>query len=366
MKKKILITLPSFQDPGGVAAFYNSLLPYFPNEEYVFPTLEIGSTRGSGNLLYPVFDQLRFSRALASYGPDLVLINPSLDLKSFLRDGLLTYQAKRKRLPVLLFFHGWCKDFEEDITRKFLWFFKHTFGQADSFVVLATEFKNVLQQWGVTQPIYLGTTTIDESLLSSFSISNKLTQINKAPQIKILFLARLHREKGVFETVDAVSMLIQKGLSVSLSIAGDGPIVNELQKYVKSLNIQERSICFLGYVRNTDKINTFAGHHLYCLPSYSEGLPTSVLEAMAFGLPVITRPVGGLVDIFEEGKMGFMCKGKTAVEIADALEKIITNRPLMLQMSEYNHTFAKEHFMASVVAKKLSGIYKATIVSDNK
>ena len=111
--KKILITLPAFQDPGGVATFYNSILPHLQNEEYDFITLEIGSTKGHGNKLYPLSDQLRFRRSLISHRPNLVHINPSLDLKSFLRDGLLVYPAKLKRLPVLVFFHGWGKNFEQ-------------------------------------------------------------------------------------------------------------------------------------------------------------------------------------------------------------------------------------------------------------
>jgi glycosyltransferase involved in cell wall biosynthesis len=273
----------------------------------------------------------------------------------------MVYQAKLKQLPVLVFFHGWSKDFEQIISKRFLWFFQHTFGQADGFIVLAKEFKYILQKWGVKQPIYLLSTAIEDSLLTNFLISEKLEQTKITPQLKVLFLARLHKEKGVFETVDAVSMLIQKGLPISLSIAGDGPIMNELRKYVSSLNIPGKSVDFLGYVKNMNKIKTFTNHHLYCLPSYSEGLPTSVLEAMAFGLPVITRPVGGLVDIFEDGKMGFLCQGKKPEEIASAIERIITNKPLMLQMSEYNHVFAKEHFMASIVTKKIFEIYNTIV-----
>ena len=160
-------------------------------------------------------------------------------------------------------------------------------------------------------------------------------------------------------------MLVKKGLPISLSIAGGGNIINELRQYVRGKNISEKSICFLGYVKNDKKITTFTDHHLYCLPSYSEGLPISVLEAMAFGLPVVTMPVGGLIDMFQDGRMGFLCKGKTPVEIADRLEKLITNKPLMLQICEYNHIFAKEHFMPPVVAKKLTDIYHSTLSATN-
>jgi glycosyltransferase involved in cell wall biosynthesis len=82
---------------------------------------------------------------------------------------------------------------------------------------------------------------------------------------------------------------------------------------------------------------------------------------MAFGMPIITRPVGGLSDFFEEGKMGFLCQSKTAKEIAVFLEKIILNRKMMAEMSKYNYKYARENFMASIVAKKLTDTYKALL-----
>ena len=334
-KTKILITPYRIRGTGGVAAFYDALLPYFNSEEYIIKTLTIGSDRIISRFnvkgIYPLTDQLRFRRSIASLGQhDIVHINPSLNLKSFLRDGLLVYQAKLKRLPVLVFFHGWRKDFEQLVTNKFFGFFKKTFGKADAFIVLSGEFKKALKEWGVTQPIYVGTTAVDESLLKGFSISDKLEHVKKTSQIKILFLARLQREKGIFETVDAVSNLIQKGLPVSLSVAGNGPIFKELGSYIRSKNLARDHVRMLGEVRGQEKVNVFNEHDIYCLPTYyGEGLPTSVLEAMAFGLPVITRPVAGLADIFQDGKMGFLCRGKTPAEIAGALEKLIQDRHLL-------------------------------------
>jgi glycosyltransferase involved in cell wall biosynthesis len=362
-RKHILITLPSLKDQGGVAGFYNSVLPYLSGEGFVISTLEIGSTRGAGRLLYPISDQLRFKRATSRLKPDLVHVNPSLGIKSFIRDGLFIYQAKRKRLPVIVFFRGWIKGFEQIVSKKLLWFFKLTYGQADCFIVLATDFKETLQKWGITQPIYLATTAVDESLVKGFSIFDKLKQLEKAREIKILFLARLEREKGVFETVDAISDLIRKGFPISLSIAGDGKILGELQQYVAEKRLAENSIRFLGYVKKGAKSAAFAQHHIYCLPTaYGEGLPNSILEAMAFGMPVVTRPVGGIADFFKDGRMGSLCQEKTADEIATSLEDLIVDRAKMIKMSKYNFDYAKEHFMASSVARNLVDIYQQTMV----
>lgn len=361
-KKKVLITLPGLQDPGGVAAFYNSLLPHLGNEEFTVTTFEVGSTRNRGKRMYPIADQLSFGWSLKKYRQDLVHINPSLNFKSFMRDGLLIYQAKLQKLPVLVFFHGWSNDFEQLLSKRLLGFFKKTFGKADTFIVLSGKFKKILQDWGLTQPIYLGTTNVDDSLLERISIEEKLKDIQQTARTRILFLSRLEREKGVFETIDAVVLLLQKGLSVTLSIAGDGQLRAEILDYIDSLGPLKKHVRSIGYVSGQDKANVFFEHDIFCFPTYyNEGLPTSVLEAMAFGLPVVTRPVAGIDDIFREEKMGFLCHGKTPEEIAGALEKLITNKSLRLKISQYNHTFAKEHFMASVVAKKMNDIYWLTI-----
>ena len=365
-KTKVLIAPYSLKGTGGVTAFYNTILPHFNHKAYIVDMLRMGSDRTPGRYrvkgLYPLTDQLRFRRALASLGQqDIVHINPSLNLKSFLRDGLLVYQAKMKRLPVLVFFHGWRKDFEQLVSNKLHGFFKKTFGKADAFIVLSGEFKKTLKKWGVTQPIHLITTAVDESLLKNFLITEKAEQLKKASTIKVLFLARLLREKGVFETIEAVALLMRKGLPVTLTIAGDGPIIDDLRSYVRDLQLPLERIDFLGHVKNTQKIKTFANHHVYCLPSYTEGMPTSVLEAMAFGLPVITSPVGGLADMFQDGKMGFLCKGITPAEISDALEKLIEDRALMLRISQYNYAYANKHFMASSVAQRIMDIYQSIL-----
>ncbi|MEN8134885.1 MAG: glycosyltransferase family 4 protein [Thermodesulfobacteriota bacterium] len=354
---KILLTVPCLQDQGGVASFYNSVSPHFADGEITL--LEIGGARNYGWLLHPLFDQINFWRSVKSVKPALIQLNPSLGLKSFIRDGLFAWQAKKMGYPLLVFWHGWDKKFEDEIEKKFMWFFHKSFGQADGFIVLASEFKRKLREWGVTASVYQETTSVDESLIAGIDVQRKWADHKRLSTMKILFLARLEREKGVFETVDALKILQRKGLDVSLTIAGDGPVRQELAENIKKLQLPQGSIRFLGYVQDKEKIKTFFEHDIYCFPTfYGEGLPTSVLEAMAFGMPVVTRPVGGLADIFEDGKMGALAYGKGPEEVADCIEKIIVDRDKMAKIGRYNAAYAKEHFMASVVSTRLQKIYE--------
>lgn len=353
---KIVITAPALSDRGGVASYFNGIHPFLCANQVSF--LQIGSTSGLSRKLQRIIDQLRFRKFLRQCEPDIVHVNPSLNFKSFVRDGIFLWQAKRKGKRCIVFWHGWDKQFETILEKKMMWFFNATFRHTDAFIVLASEFKHKLRQWGITAPIYIETTNVNETLLYEFDVQKKRISYSNLSQIKILFLARLETEKGVFEAVQAVKLLIDKKYPVCLTISGDGVIKEKVEAYTRTLGLSPPHIYFTGDVRGKDKINILTEHHLYCFPTYyGEGLPTSVLEAMAFGMPVVTRPVGGLVDLFDDGKMGALVYGKSPEEIADCIEKIIVDKDKMADMARYNADYAQKHFLSSVVAKRLLNIY---------
>ena len=235
-----------------------------------------------------------------------------------------------------------------------------SFARADAFIVLASTFQTFLRDLGIQAPIHIETTAIDENLVTAFDFDKKIQALSSAKTFSILFLSRLEREKGAFETIDAVKLLINQGLPVTLSIAGDGPILDELKDYAKQ-RLDDNHVQFLGYVSGDEKIRVFSEHSAYCFPTnYGEGLPTSVLEAMAFGLPVITRPVAGLADHFKDGLMGKLCHTMDPEEIAESIKYIISGSS-MTKIARYNHEHAVNTFMASKVAQRLSSIYQATL-----
>jgi glycosyltransferase involved in cell wall biosynthesis len=137
--------------------------------------------------------------------------------------------------------------------------------------------------------------------------------------LKILFLARVEKAKGIYEAVDAFRIVQAKHSSVCLTIAGDGSELKSVKEYVRAQNIE--GITFLGWVRGPSKLEAFAKADVYLFPTHhGEGMPNSVLEAMACGLPVVTRPVGGVRDFFENGRMGFLTEGKEPQVLASLLE----------------------------------------------
>lgn len=356
---KILLTGPALNDMGGVASYYNAVLSYLRAKEGLnIHYMEIGGTKKIGGMLHPIADQIRFRRTLSDVKPALVHVNPSLNLKSFLRDGLFVLQAKSLGYQVIVFFHGWDATFEAAVKGLWLWFFKRTFLRGDEFIVLATSFKDRLVKWGVTVPIHLGTTAVSSDLVHGFSMEEKSERLATEPAIKVLFLARLEQEKGVMETMEAVTMLRKEERPVMLTVAGDGPAMVAVREYVRVHDPDNEYLYVAGDVRGEKKKALFATHHIYCFPTtYGEGMPTSVLEAMAFGMPVITCPTGGLRDFFEDGVMGYLVKQRTPGDVANALKKLIDNRNVMLDIATRNYRYASERFLAPRVASYLADAY---------
>ncbi len=354
----VLITGPALRDPGGVSGYYNAVLPYLHRQgDFGIHYLEIGSTRGRAGLLNPIADQIRVREAIRKTRPGIFHCNPSLVPKSFFRDGAFIRYAVQRGCPVLVFFRGWDTKFESRAARSFGSFFRLTYGKADHFLVLASAFRDRLHTWGVTAPIEVTTTSVSAKLvenydgLARFSSNSGLT--------KILFLSRLERDKGLMETLSATATLCRQGKRVALTIAGAGAAERQVKSLLASQPQLANVVTLVGDVRGERKRALLADHHLFCFPSYyGEGMPNAVLESMALGMAVITTPVGGLADFFEDGKMGCLVQPRSAQSVVDAIGKLMDNPSAMRRMSEYNHAYAAQRFLAPVVAENLLGVYR--------
>jgi len=359
--RRVLIVRSHSTNIGGVAAYLNSLLPLLSSFYPRIESLQVGSTKGS-SYVHPLVDQIAFSKRTRERW-DLVHLNPSLRLKSLLRDGLFLFVLRRRRSRVLVFFHGWDPHLETVISRVGSWVFTKLFGRADAFVVLSSSFRESLLGWGIQAPIHVETTAVDDMLLGGFDFPEKLRRLQGTDRINVLFLARIEKEKGVFETISAVRSLIANGHSVSLTIAGEGSALEAAEKLAIDVNFPSALIRFLGYVKGQQKADTFSDCDIYCLPTKDEGLPISVLEAMSFGLPVITRPVGGLRDVVIDGESGVLLDGTTAEHVGAAIEVLLSDRKMMLDIAKKNYKLAQQQFLASHVAERLAAIYE-TVASN--
>jgi glycosyltransferase involved in cell wall biosynthesis len=138
---------------------------------------------------------------------------------------------------------------------------------------------------------------------------------------EILFVGRLTAEKGQAVLIDAVARLLADGTPVRLTLAGDGPTRRALEAKVERLGVAG-AVEFLGAVGQPDLLKCFERADVFCLPSFAEGLPVVLMEAMARGLPVVTTPVAGIPELVVDGVNGLLVPAGRADLVAVALGRL--------------------------------------------
>ena len=362
---KILITHPDFEDPGGVAKYYQKLTNKFsmPVEHYV-----LGKRPDEKGVIS------RFIRVVRDYGLfviklrtnqyEVVHVNPSLDFKAVLRDGIFLLLSRMHKKKTIAFFRGWHKLFESKLKRNGLWLFKFLYGKTSAFIILSNEVKITLRSWGYSQPIYREVTVIDDDTLEGFDINKTIADRKSSQKWRILFLSRVLKEKGIYEAIRAFSLLQTRHPETELVVAGDGYELQGARSFVNDHGIS--NVTFTGYVSGQQKQELLENAHVFCLPSYGEGMPNVVIEAMAFGLPVVTRRVGGLADFFKDGEHGFLTDSKEPNVFADFIEKLLLDKHLYEKISVNNYQYARKNFLASHAALRLEDIYRSMLTASKE
>ena len=126
-------------------------------------------------------------------------------------------------------------------------------------------------------------------------------------RLKFLFVGRLVQEKGILDLLQAYDELTKRYPNAKLTIAGElmtSERDQETAKQVEAHLAKNPQVHYAGFVRDTPSL--FAAHDVFLLPSYREGLPRSILEAMASGLPVIATDIRGCREEVTDGETGFL------------------------------------------------------------
>jgi len=353
---RVLITVPCLELSGGVANYYRALRVHLDEDKVYF---EVGRRPGEAGPVAAIFrliaDFWRFHRKLGQKSWDLVHINPSMVRSAVIRDGLLLLIARAHGIRVLVFFRGWDPEFALQIRTRYIRMFKAVFGWAAGFIVLAVEFRDILADMALTGPVFIGTTVVDDSLMEP--VLPEAGRSNAEARVcNILYLSRLDSGKGLPEAIDAFARTSAMWPGVTLTVAGDGPERSKAEAGVSARGLT--GVRFVGHVDGPDKASLFRDADIFLFPTaYAEGMPNAVLEAMASGLPVVTRTVGGIRDFFENGRMGFVTGSRDPSVLAGFLSRLVGDPALRASIGSYNRDYARRRFAASVVAARLLEIY---------
>ncbi len=335
---KILITAP-FLKTRGVLHCIEALLPYLGDTDII----NRGKQRSEESLiktgLKQIWIYLKFIIKIIKNDYDTVLINTSIGYYTVVRDGIFVIIAKLFRKKTILYVHGYRKTV---VDHKLL---MAGYFLSDKIIVLAEELKEKLKLVGYKKDIYIMYNPVDISIIET-EYREKPTDV-----INLLYLARLEKEKGIIIALEAYKIAKEKDQNIVFNIAGDGTHFEKLKLLSLAKNIKDVNI--LGFIVGQDKINLLNKSHILIAPTYREGLSIAILEAMTAGLAVVSRPVGGIKDFFQNGKMGYLIESTEPKEFSDGILNSIND---LSTVSKYNYNFAGDNFHPGKIAGRLMEI----------
>ena len=322
-----------------------------------------GESGKLGTIKRLISDYVRFASLMISRRFDVVHFNPEMDLRSFPRESLFMFLRVLMRRPFIVFHHGWNWDEFKIITEsRFLrrWLF-FILNRAGGIIVCSRSFRDALIENGVDgDRIEIITTMFDGKRLKPRDL-NKLPDPTKAP--KLLFMARFVKEKGVYELVEAVTLLKDEFPKLTLLMGGDGPEMEGLKAWAEKLGVADQVI-FPGYIRGQEKTRAFAEASIFVLPSFFwEGLPNAAIEAMGSGLPIISTRVAGLPEVMDDPDNGFFLEKEkvTPEEIADKVRRMLRDPDYLAATSKRNQEKAWNNYESAIVSRQIEAVYRSAI-----
>ena len=177
--------------------------------------------------------------------------------------------------------------------------------------------------------------------------------------LTVLLVSRMIWTKGIREFVEAARILRQRNLAVRFALVGSPDPANRESLSETQLQRWQKDGCVEWWGQHEDIAECYSHADIACLPSYyGEGLPKSLLEATASGLPVVTTDAPGCREIVKHGQNGFLVPVRDPYALADALEKLIQNSILRTKMGRVSREFAEREFSAERVVTETLGLYK--------
>jgi len=176
---------------------------------------------------------------------------------------------------------------------------------------------------------YEGPSYVIPSMMDRFPCKSHL----KNPSFHLVYVGRLTPLKGVDRLIRSFAHLLKQLPHAKFSLIGSGESFFDLKDQVEDLHISDR-VDFIGWVEHEKLFTYLSSADLFCLPSETEGLPTSILEAMSMGIPVLATDVGGVSEIVEHGVSGILIPPRDEEALTQALCQLATDPVLCNRLGE--------------------------------
>lgn len=344
---KVIVLATSKQTKGGITSVVNahSKCDFWIN--YHVKWIETHIDNGVINKWwYAIKSFTHFLFILPRY--DLVHIHIS-EYPSLLRKMPFFIISKLFKKKTIIHFHSFSPD--TTVNSKYKNLYYYIFNNSDKVIVLSELWKNWLKKYLLLEKnihvIYnpCMPPTIDPTSYSKKSV--------------ILYAGAVCQRKGYEDLIKGFALIADKYPEWKVIFAGNG----EIQKGTElALTLQIGSqIEFAGWVSGEAKEKLFASANIFCLPSYAEGFPVAMLDASAFGLPIITTPVGGIPDIITDNRNGLLFKPGDIQKLSILLDMLISDTELRNKLSNESQALANNIFDLKTIGKQIEALYESIL-----
>jgi glycosyltransferase involved in cell wall biosynthesis len=281
----------------------------------------------------------RLGRLSVAKDIDVVHIHASFG-SSFYRKLLFFWLAKMLRNKTIFHIHSSKFEFYYDnrnpITRRLI---GHVLKKSDAAVVLADVWKRqLLESFPAVDPANV-VVLRNPIALSTMAVSHDRPESGTRT---VLFLGLLIPTKGLSDLVQAAETVGKRALNVHFAICGEGPERQNLQRLIDEMGLSE-TVSLVGWVEDSAKTTWLTESYIFVLPSYKEGMPVAILEAMAFGLPVVSTRIAAIPEIIQEGKEGFLVEPGDIEGLSDRVIRLLEDKELWRAMSVNAQQKVKEY-----------------------
>lgn len=277
---------------------------------------------------------------------------------SFWRKSLFALAARMAGVPVLFHLHGSeMKTFVDKQPALLQGLIGWILEKQSMVVVLSESWLTYIKSIAPHANVMILPNYVDLPDLTNKPIDENDSNIN------VLFLGLIGTRKGVYDLLPAFKDALVQAPDLRLILGGNGE-VDQARALASELKIEDR-VVFAGWVSGEEKTKLLQRAQIYVLPSYNEGLPVSLLEAMSWQVPVISTRVGGIPEQVRTGIDGFLIHAGDRAALSSAIIKLAQDANLRLEMGGAARNQVENKFSKQVVLPKLESLYHSFILRDN-
>lgn len=295
---------------------------------------------------------IQFLLQLLFFRPDIVHINSSFGF-SFYRKLFYIYVGKAFGAKVVNHIHG--AEFEkffETASEKKKKQIKRAYGHCDCLIALSDEWKNNLKKIVSEEKI---------QVVENYSIMHR-TEAKEKYRKNILFLGEVGKRKGCCDIPDVVAKVKAVHHDCRFILAGN--LLEEdyalIKEKVRNYGIED-NISFPGWVRGNEKCKLLTEADIFFLPSYNEGMPMAILDAMGYALPIISTTVGGITKIVKNGINGYVGAPGDVDTFANRICELLSNPSECRAFGDASLRIIKTGYSLEIHIAKLEQVYESVM-----